>query len=69
MSGYIKNTMEVIERSTGRKYECFPQMIDLNFDGKYELRYNVGVNGYTEWSNIECIYSNDEFNERYEVVE
>ncbi len=64
----IENAMRIRDRRTGEEYDCFPQMVDLSFKGKYELRYNIGINGYTEWSNICCIYSNDEFNSKYEVI-
>ena len=64
----IKGTMRVRRRDTGEEYDCFPQAVDLNFNGRYVLRYNIGINGYSEWSNICCVYDNDEFNERYEVT-
>lgn len=65
----MKQTVyEVVDRITGKRYECVPQMLDLNFNGKYVLRYNIGIEGYTEWTNIHCIYDNDEFNVRYKVV-
>lgn len=65
----MRDALVVRDRRTGKKYDCFPQMVDLNFNGKYELRYNIGINGHTEWSNICCVYSNEEFNEKYEVVD
>lgn len=64
----IKNTMLIKDKRTGKKYECFTQSVDLNYDGKFVLRYNIGINGYTEWTNICCIYDNNEFNANYEVL-
>lgn len=64
----IENTIRVKNRETDKIYDCFPQIIDLNFDGNYVLRYNIGINGYNEWTNICCIYDNDEFNATYEVM-
>lgn len=64
----IKNTMLIKDKRTGKKYECFTQSVDLNYDGKFVLRYNIGINGYTEWTNICCIYDNNAFNSNYEVL-
>lgn len=66
---FVKNAMRIRDRKTGKTYDCFVQAVDLNFDGKYRMRYNVGINGHLEWSNIHCIYDNNEFNEMYEVIE
>ena len=65
---FIKGTMKVRERSTGKRYECFTQAVDLNFDGRYVMRYNVGINGYCEWSTVCCIYDNAQFNKLFEVI-
>lgn len=64
----INDSFNVQEIKTGKVYQCVAQMIDLNNNGKYVLRYNIGINGYNEWSFIEAIYDNDEFNSKYEVV-
>ena len=64
----VKNTMLIKDKRTGKKYECFTQSVDLNCDGIYVLRYNIGINGYTEWTNICCIYDNNTFNVNYEVL-
>ena len=64
----IKNTMLIKDKRTGKKYECFTQSVDLNYYGKFVLRYNIGINGYTEWTNICCIYDNNTFNANYEVL-
>lgn len=65
---FIENTMKVRDRETGKTYDCFLQSVDLNFNGKYIMRYNIGINGYTEWHNVCCIYSNEDFNNEYEVI-
>lgn len=59
---------DVRDRKTGEAFQCTPQMVDLNFDGKYVLRYNIGIFGYVNWTPIVCCYDNDVFNERYEVL-
>lgn len=57
----------VRRKADGKRFSMVPQAVDLNFNDRYCLRYNIGINGYTEWTFIEAIYDNDEFNEKYEV--
>ena len=64
----INNTTKIRDKITGENYECFPQMIELDYDNKYYLRYNIGINGWQGWTNVCCVYDNNEFNERYEVI-
>ena len=64
----VENAIKVRDKRTGKVYDCIPQIVDLNFNGRYELRYNIGINGYTEWSNVCCVYDNDVFNRDYEVI-
>lgn len=64
----IENTIKVRDKKTGMTYDCFPQMVDINFNGRYSLRYNIGIMGFTEWTFIHAIYDNDTFNEKYEVI-
>lgn len=65
---FIDNTMKIRDRMTGKIYDCFPQSVDLNYDGRYVMRYNIGVNSLSCWTNVCCVYDNDEFNANYEVV-
>ena len=65
---FVKKFMVVENRTTGRRYECFPQIVRSSL-GKYVLRYNVGINGYSEWTFIHAIYDNEEFNLMYKVIE
>ena len=65
---FVQDAMRIRDKRTGKEYDCFPQMVDLNFRNEYVLRYNIGINGHHEWSNICCVYSNDEFNSDYEVI-
>ena len=65
---FIKDAVKVINRKTNEKYDCFAQIVELNFDGKYYLRYNIGINGYNEWTNVCCVYSSEDFNRDYEVI-
>lgn len=60
---------KVKDRKTGKVYSCMPQMVELNHDGKYYLCYNIGIDGYTEWTFVHAIYDNDEFNATYEVIQ
>lgn len=64
---FVKAFMVVENRTTGCRYECFPQIVRSSL-GKYVLRYNVGINGYSEWTFIHAIYDNDEFNRLYKVI-
>lgn len=64
----IENIIKVRDRKTGKIYDCFAQIVDVNFSGEYSLRYNIGINGYNSWTCICCIYDNDRFNENYEVI-
>ena len=63
-----ENAMKVRNKETGRRFDCFLQSVDLNFNGRYVMRYNIGINGYNEWTFIEAIYDNGTFNKRYEVI-
>lgn len=65
---FIKDTMKVKNRETGKTYDCFTQSVDLNNNGNYVMRYNIGINGYTEWSFVHAIYDNETFNKMYEVI-
>lgn len=65
---YIKNAHSVIERKTGKRFDAFPQAVDLNHNGKFVLRWNIGINGHSKWTFVCCIYDNDKFNDLYEVV-
>lgn len=65
--------LQVKDRETGKIYDCIPQIVslDISFDiysKEFVLRYNIGINGYQEWTNIECIYDNKEFNKKYIVL-
>lgn len=60
---------KVRDRKTGEVFSCMPQMVDINYNGKYSLRYNIGIDGYHEWHFIHAIYDNETFNEKYEVIE
>ena len=62
MSGIIK----VVERATGRKFDCIAQIVDLNHDGQFTLRYVVGTQGHHGFIGFHCHYDNDRFNSLYE---
>jgi hypothetical protein len=64
---FVENTFIIVNRETGRKYECVEQMIDLNFNGKLVHRYNVGINNYVNWHPVEMIYKEDMLHEKYIV--
>ena len=40
--------MRVRHRKTGEVYSCFVQAVDLNFNGEYMLRYNIGIKGHKD---------------------
>jgi len=56
------------EKETGRIYDVESQMLDLNFNGKYVLRYNIGIKNYQGFHNVRCIYDNETFNNEFEAV-
>lgn len=64
----MKDMLNVRNRETSKVYQAYVQSVDLNFNGRYVLRYVVGIQGHNDFAFIECIYSNDDFNERYEVI-
>jgi len=60
--------MKVRDRKTGSTYTAYTQSVDVNFNGRYALRYIIGIQGYNEFTFLHAIYDNDEFNEMYEVI-
>ncbi len=70
----MTNTKEfkVISRTgkhDGLPMDCIVQAVDLNFNGKYVMRYNIGVRNYQGFHSSLCIYDNDKFNEEYEIIQ
>ena len=61
--------LQVRDRKTGEKLTAIPQALDLNFDGRYVLRYIIGIENYQGFHFDHACYDNDEFNKRYEVVD
>ena len=66
---FIKNTMKIKDKRNGQMYECFVQSVDLNFNKTYVMRYNIGINDHFKWHHICSVYSNEDFNNNYEVIE
>lgn len=64
---FIENTFTVYEKSTGKRFDCFEQTVDLNFDGKMVRRYNVGINGYHYWTPIYMYYSDESLEKDYRI--
>lgn len=62
-------TFKVIDRRTGEMYDVIPEAVDINFDGKYHLRYRVGIQGHSEFHFICAIYDDEKFNNMYQVIE
>lgn len=60
--------MKVREIETGRTYDCLVESVELNFDGKYYLRYVIGIENFQGFHMTECVYTNEIFNERFEVI-
>ena len=58
----------VKDRKTNETYDALVQSVDLNFNGKYILRYSIGIQGHNEFHFLHCGYDNDDFNKRYEVI-
>ena len=53
--------MKIKNRNTGEKYDCVTQAVDINFDGHYVLRFNIGINNYQGFNSLHCIYDNNTF--------
>ena len=62
--------MKLRSKIDGKKYDCFVQSVDLNMNSRWVLRYAIGIMGRESHLSClrECIYNNDEFNRKYEVV-
>ena len=60
--------MRIKNRNSGRIYDCFTQAVDVNFDGNYILRYNIGIENFQGFISIYLIYDNDIFNKMFEVI-
>lgn len=62
--------MKLCSKIDGKKYDCFAQSVDLNMNGRWVLRYAIGIMGREGHLFIlrECIYNNDDFNRKYEVI-
>ena len=60
--------MRIKNRNSGRIYDCFTQAVDVNFDGNYILRYNIGIENYLGFNSVYFIYDNDTFNKMFEVI-
>lgn len=61
--------MKVKEKATGKIYEARAQIVSIDLGKTYLLRYNIGFSNYQEFVSICCIYDNEEFNNKYEVIE
>jgi hypothetical protein len=63
--GYITTAFKVTEKKTGNHYDCWLQDYEYD-DGKHSTRFNIGINGWHEWSF--CFYLNEqEFNEEFVI--
>lgn len=60
--------LKVIDRKTGKRFDVIPEAVELNFDGKYHLRYRVGIQGHDEFNFIHNVYDDDDFNHLYQVI-
>lgn len=61
--------MKVRDRATNEEYNAYPQSVSLGLEDRYVLRYIIGIDNYQGFHMIEAIYDNDEFNQRYEVID
>ena len=59
---------KVKNRKTEKTYDCIIQAVDVNHNGNYVLRYNIGIENYQGFNSIHCIYDNETFNAMYEVI-
>lgn len=63
---FVKEAFRIREKSTGKTFDCFKQNYPYS-NGKVVPRYNVGINGYNEWSFLFYIEVN-EFDEHFERI-
>ena len=61
--------LKVVNRKAGEKYDVIPEAVDINYNGKYVLRYRVGIQGHNGFNFIHNLYDNDAFNNLYRVIE
>lgn len=64
--GIIKTAFKIREKATGKTFDCFIQDYP-KLDGDSYTRFNIGINGWNEWSFI-CYLDEEEFNRGYEVL-
>lgn len=64
----MPNIIKIRDRITGETYDAFVQAVDINFNGHYVMRWNIGIQGHHEWHFICAVYDNDEFNKKYSVT-
>lgn len=65
-TGIVKEAFVVERIDTGRRYDCFLQ--DYEWDsGKHETRFNIGINGWREWTFIHYV-NEEQFNKEYRIV-
>ena len=65
--GFIKEAFRVKEKETGKELDCFIQDYEHS-NGKHQTRFNIGINGWHEWTFIHYV-DERQFNEMYSVVE
>ena len=66
---FVKRTMKIRNRKTNEVLDCFTQAVQLNpYKNEYVLCYNIGINGYNNWTFICAEYDNDTFNKNWEVI-
>ena len=65
--GCVPEAFKVIRKEDGRKLDCVIQNFKDAFSGKEYTRFNVGINGWTEWSFI-AYYDEQDFNEHFDVM-
>lgn len=65
--GFVKTAFVVIEKATGKRYDCFIQDYEYILSGKHETRFNIGINGWTEWGFLYYL-DEEEFNEKFIIA-
>lgn len=62
--------MKIRDRRTGRDdFHAYVQSVDANHDGKYVMRYIIGLENYQGFQFSFDIRDNDEFNTMFEVYD
>lgn len=65
--GCVPEAFKVRDKRDGQRYDCVIQNYKDSFSGVEYPRFNIGINGWTEWSFV-AYYNEQDFNKYFEVI-